>query len=69
MNSPGIAAVMKPRACAPELEEAGFAIEYLTPFMASLSPLMWLSRGFEGKKGSQRRLPGITGAAAEWSRS
>jgi 2-polyprenyl-3-methyl-5-hydroxy-6-metoxy-1,4-benzoquinol methylase len=32
-----------------KLEEAGFAIEYLTPYMASLSPLMWLSRGFRAK--------------------
>ena len=33
-----------------KLEKAGFAIEYLTPFMASLSPLMWLSRAFRAKK-------------------
>ena len=32
-----------------KLEKAGFAIEYLTPYMATLSPLMWLSRGFRAK--------------------
>ena len=32
-----------------KLEEAGFTIEYLTPYMASLHPLMWLSRRFRAK--------------------
>jgi SAM-dependent methyltransferase len=30
-----------------KLEAAGFAVEYLTPYMASTLPLMWLSRRFK----------------------
>ncbi len=34
----------KPGELRSKLEAAGFAIEYLTPYMASTLPLMWLSR-------------------------
>jgi SAM-dependent methyltransferase len=32
-----------------KLEEAGFAIEYLTPYMASVRPLMWLARRLKAR--------------------
>ncbi len=32
-----------------KLEEVGFSIDYLTPYMASIHPLMWLGRRFRAR--------------------